>query len=86
MTATLIVGVLSIVIVLVVRIANEPSATKVTEIGADQVAIPAGAEIIAVGATAGSLTVAVREGGAEALLVFDPKTGDLVKRVAIGRE
>lgn len=86
LTATLIVGVLSIVIVLVIRIAMEPSATRATKIGADEVTIPAGAEITAVGATAGSLTIAIREDGVESLLIFDPQTGGLVKRVAIARD
>lgn len=68
------------------RIAAEPAPRVATTLAAEEVAIPAGAEIVAVGATADALTVAVREGGAESLLVFDAKTGALARRVAIRRE
>ncbi len=86
LTATLILGMMTIAGILAWRIASEPARPAVAPITADEVALPAGATIIAAGATAGALTVAIRENGAESLLVFDAATGALIKRLAIRRE
>ena len=68
------------------RIAAEPPAPTIAAIGAESVTIPKGAEIIATGATAEALTIAIRDGEGETLLVFDPDTGALIDEVAIERE
>lgn len=86
LTATLIIGIMTIAAVLIWRIASEPPARTIAAIGADQVVIPAGAEIIAVGATAAALTIAVKDGEGEALLTFHPETGEMTGRVMIARE
>lgn len=85
LTATLIIGMGAIFALLAWRIAAEPPAPTLAAIGAESVAIPAGAEIIATGATAEGLTIAIRDREEEALLIFDPETGALIGRVAINR-
>lgn len=88
LTATLILGMMTIAGLLAWRILSEPprAAAGPPALALEAVAIPAGAEIIAVGATEAALTVAVREPGGESLLVFHPETGALLKRVAIRRD
>ncbi|MEO1612393.1 MAG: DUF6476 family protein [Pseudomonadota bacterium] len=86
LTATLIIGMGAIFALLAWRIAAEPITPSITTIGAESVAIPSGAEIIATGATTDALTIAIRDGEGEALLIFDPATGALIDRVAIARE
>ena len=58
---------------------------KVAAITAEEIVLPSDAEVLAVGATASALTVAISEGGAESLLVFHPVTGELIQRVKINR-
>ena len=57
----------------------------IAAIGAESISLPAGAEIIATGATATALTVAIRDADGEALLVYDLNTGRLIDRVPILR-
>ena len=87
LTATLIVGIMTIAAGLIWRIASEPGARAIAKVTAEEVSIPADAKVIAVGATASSLTVAIRDGeGGEAVLVFHPETGALISRTAINRD
>ena len=86
LTATLIIGIMTIAAVLIWRIASEPGARAASNVTADQVTIPAGAEIIATGATPAALTVAIRDGEGEALLVFHPETGALLNVTRITRD
>ena len=86
LTATLIIGIMTIAAVLIWRIASEPGPRVAANVTADQVTIPAGAEIIAAGATPAALTLAIRDGEGEALLVFHPETGALLSRTTISRE
>lgn len=77
LTVTLTVGVLSIVAVLIVRIALEPASTRITHFEAPAVTLPAGETVTATGATSAALTFLTRdESGVERLRVFDPGTGD----------
>ena len=87
LTAVLMIGVLAVAVTLVIRIASEPGARAIAKVTAEEVSIPADAKVIAVGATASSLTVAIRDGeGGEAVLVFHPETGALISRTAINRD
>ena len=85
LTATLIIGIMTIAAVLIWRIASEPAKSPVAAITAEEIVLPSDAEVLAVGATASALTVAISEGGAESLLVFHPVTGELIQRVKINR-
>lgn len=86
LTATLIVGVLTIAATLVIRILMEPERAPIARIGAAEVSLPAGEEIIAVGATASALSIATRDGeGRERIRVFHPETGAPEGEIAIDR-
>lgn len=87
LTATLIIGIIAIFAVITIRIASEPVAQTVKEIGADSVVVPAGEVIIASGVTRGAVTLVTRDAaGAERLRVYNPTTGEAVDVVEIVRE
>lgn len=77
LTATLIIGVLTIAVTLVIRIMmEEPRASRPAAITAAEITLPEGEAITAVGATPNALSVATRDGaGAERIRVFHPETG-----------
>lgn len=86
LTATLTIGVLTIAVTLVIRIASESGPRAVTSLAADSVTVPADATIIAVGATPSALSIVVRgPDGRERVLVFDPTSGEQVGETAITR-
>ena len=87
LTAVLMFGVLAVAVTLVIRIASEPGAAPLSDLGAEAVVLPAGEAIVAVGATAAALTIATRdEAGAERLRLFDPATGEPIGEARITRE
>ena len=87
LTATLTIGVLTIAVTLVIRIASEPPATALTALDAKAVTLPANAEVFSVGATKSALTIAIKDpDGTERLLTFHPKTGEQVGETIINRE
>lgn len=75
--ATLIFGVLTIAATLVIRIMMEsPPEREVATIAADEIVLPKGEEITAVGATPNALTVVTRDAaGMERIRVFHPESG-----------
>ena len=86
LTATLIIGVLTIAGTLVIRILMENGPAPVTSIEASEVTIPSDEDIIATGATASALTIVTRSSdGEERLRVFHPKTGEEVGQTVIRR-
>lgn len=87
LTVTLIIGVLTIVAALVIRLAQAPARVAVTEIPAESVTLPTGEAITAVGATSSSLAIVTKNAaGLERLRVFSPETGEPVGAVEILRE
>lgn len=87
LTATLIIGIAAIFAVITIRIASEPAAVKVKEIGAETVFVPKGETITASGVTRAAVTLVTRDAaGAERLRLFDPATGEAVDVVKIVRE
>lgn len=87
LTATLIIGVLTIAATLVIRIAMEPGRGAVAAIEAESVSLPPGETVTAVGATPSALSLATKDAaGVERLRVFDPATGAPVGEVRVTRE
>ena len=72
--------------VLIWRIASEPTRPPVAAISAEDVTLPAGARVTAVGATASALTIAIEDQDGERLLVFHPETGARLSETRITRE
>lgn len=86
LTATLTIGVLTIAVALVIRIASEPG-VSIKAVDAPSVTMPAGETIIATGATSAAITFVTKDGaGVERLRFFDPKTGAETDQVLINRE
>lgn len=87
LTATLIIGIFTIFAVLIWRISAEapPAKAPLTAINVDQIEIPAGAAITATGVTDDAITLAITDETGEALLVFSPETGALIKRIEVSR-
>lgn len=61
-------------------------AAEKTEVTAESVSLPEGAEVIAVGEGQGALLIAIRGAdGGESLLRFDASSGELLSRTALDR-
>jgi Family of unknown function (DUF6476) len=88
LTVVLIVGVLAIAATIVIRLGfGVGEAFSGGPVRAERFALPAGAEIVAVGRGAGSVIFVLRApDGAEALHVFDAASGEPESRSAITRE
>jgi hypothetical protein len=88
LTVVLIVGVLAIAATIVIRVGfgvGEASADG--PVRAERFALPAGADIVAVGRGPGTVLFVLREDdGAEALHVFDEASGAAESRSVIARE
>ena len=87
LTATMIIGIAAIFAVITIRIASEPAAVTVKEIGAEAVVVPVGEIITASGVTRGAISLVTQDAaGTERLRVFDPVTGEAVDVVEIERD
>lgn len=85
LTWVMILGMITVALALIWRISSEPSGAAA--ITAEELRLPAGHALTAVGATKEALTVATRSAeGEEFLLTFDPATGAPTGRVRIVRE
>lgn len=86
LTATLTIGVLTIAVALVIRIASEPG-VSIKSVDAPALTLPAGETITATGATTAAITIVTRDSeGVERLRLFDPKTGAETDQVLIERQ
>lgn len=86
LTATLSIGVLTIAVTLVIRIASEPG-VSLKAVDAPSVSLPAGEEIVATGATNAAITFVTKDSdGVERLRLFNPKTGAETDQVIIERK
>ena len=86
MLVVLMLGIVTIAATIVIRLGfgGEPSAQKLT---ADAIALPAGAEITALGHGPSGVLITVRqEDGSEVLRLHDAATGRLLRETAIIRE
>ena len=86
MLVVLMLGIVTIAATIVIRLGfgGEPSAQKLT---ADAIALPAGAEITALGHGPDGVLVTVKtRDGAESLRLHDAATGELLRETAIIRE
>lgn len=87
LTVALIVGVLAIASTIVIRLGfGIGEASRDGPVRAERFALPAGAEIVAVGRGAGTVLFVLRGPAGEGLHVFDDATGALESRSAIARE
>ena len=86
LTATLTIGVLTIAVALVIRIASEPG-VSIKTVDAPALTIPLNETIIATGVTSAAITLVTKDAdGIERLRLFDPKTGAETDHVMIERE
>lgn len=86
LTATLTIGVLTIAVALVIRIASEPG-ISIKAVDAPKVNLPADEVIIATGTTNAAITFVTKDSsGVERLRLFDPKTGAETDQVVIERQ
>ena len=86
MLVVLMLGIVTIAATIVIRLGfgGEPSAQKLT---ADAIALPAGAEITALGQGPSGVLITVRQAdGSEVLRLHDAATGRLLRETAIIRD
>lgn len=82
----LIGGMLVVVAAMVVKLGTV-GAPELTPVTAEQIALPEGAEVVAVGQGAGGVMILTRDAaGGETLRVFDPASGEQRSATAILRE
>ena len=86
LTATLIIGIMTIAAVLIWRIASEPAKSPVASITAEEIVLPADAEVVSASAGASGVTFVLNTGGGEMLYVYHPETGVLISRVRLKRD
>ena len=83
----LIAGMLVVVAVMVIRLGTVGGAPKLAPVTAEGIALPPGAEVVAVGHGGAGLLVVTRDGaGAETLRVIDPASGAQLSATPITRE
>jgi hypothetical protein len=78
----LLLGFMAIGIALVYRLTRDPPSA--VPVFAEQVAVPAGAEVVSALVVSGEIQVTYVLGGETVLAVFDGGTGEAVRRVVIG--
>jgi len=84
----LILGMLVVVVLMVIRLGTVEKATpRLAPVSAEHLALPVGAEIVAVGQGGAGVLVVTRDAaGAETLRAFDPSTGAQTSATPITRE
>jgi hypothetical protein len=85
--ATIIMGVLIVggTLLLAVLIMRRVTPGGATAAGTILLGEPAGSHLVGIASTAGGLAVAVQGGGADRILMLDPRTGRVTGRIVLGR-
>ncbi|SDG54197.1 hypothetical protein SAMN04487974_103449 [Pelagibacterium luteolum] len=81
----MMIGFMAVVLVVVYRLATMTSPVA-EQYGAQQIALPSGAEIVSSQIQDGLVTVTYGLDGAQAIRIFDGETGELVREIAVVAE
>jgi hypothetical protein len=83
----LIGGMLVVVVAMVIRLGSIGAPPRLAPVTAEAIALPAGAEVVAVGQGGAGVLILTRDAGdAETLRVFDPATGAELSATPVLRE